>query len=381
MKKKFGLFLVGVMVLIPIEVLGHPGGLDNKGCHYCRTNCSKWGLKQDEYHCHKGNTYTNSKGDVYNKDGTKINNDSSSNNTTTENEDKTNTETPVEKPTNDNESTQEKPSNNNDTTTEDSMNNNPTTEKPSSDADSSNKKPVNNNVSGSTNTSSDKKLEIKPNDSDAIEDELKNTDVSLKTVKIDGKNINILDEMVYETNEEKVNLIIEPTDENAQVQFENSKLRIGENEILIKVIAESGNTKDYKIKITRKEKYVPVTIKKFVMGSTEIKFENNKGTIRKLTNESDFEYSYELSDKSAELILYVNDKEVKELNNIKKDDIIKLVVIDKNDNQTVYEIKVDEASKTESAIINGIAYTVVGGVLASPAIAVGSVVYLKKKKK
>lgn len=133
MKKKFGLFLVGVMILVPIEVLGHPGGLDNKGCHYCRTNCSKWGLKQDEYHCHKGNTYTNSKGEVYNKDGTKINNDSSSNNTTTDNEDKTNTETPVEKPTNDNESTQEKPSNNNDTTTENSTNID-STEKPSNDS-------------------------------------------------------------------------------------------------------------------------------------------------------------------------------------------------------------------------------------------------------
>ena len=47
--------------------------------------------------------------------------------------------------------------------------------------------------------------------------------------------------------------------------------------------------------------------------------ENNKATIEKLTTESTFKYSYELSDEKAKLLLYVNDKEVTEFNNIKND--------------------------------------------------------------
>lgn len=33
-------------------VLAHPGRTDSYGCHTCRTNCAKWGLSQNEYHCH-----------------------------------------------------------------------------------------------------------------------------------------------------------------------------------------------------------------------------------------------------------------------------------------------------------------------------------------
>ena len=32
----------------------HPGGRASDGCHYCRTNCAKWGEKKDERHCHNG---------------------------------------------------------------------------------------------------------------------------------------------------------------------------------------------------------------------------------------------------------------------------------------------------------------------------------------
>jgi len=32
----------------------HPGRTDSKGGHTCYTNCAKWGLKDGEYHYHKG---------------------------------------------------------------------------------------------------------------------------------------------------------------------------------------------------------------------------------------------------------------------------------------------------------------------------------------
>ena len=32
--------------------LAHPGRTASDGCHYCRTNCSSWGVPWNERHCH-----------------------------------------------------------------------------------------------------------------------------------------------------------------------------------------------------------------------------------------------------------------------------------------------------------------------------------------
>ena len=42
----------------------HPGGTDENGCHYCRTNCEKWNLAKDERHCHNGGSDSSSSGDA-----------------------------------------------------------------------------------------------------------------------------------------------------------------------------------------------------------------------------------------------------------------------------------------------------------------------------
>ena len=34
----------------------HPGRTDSRGCHTCRTNCAKYGLRTGEYHCHGGSS-------------------------------------------------------------------------------------------------------------------------------------------------------------------------------------------------------------------------------------------------------------------------------------------------------------------------------------
>lgn len=45
------LVLVALMIW-PERALAHPGRTDRYGCHTCRTNCPKWGLRYNEYHCH-----------------------------------------------------------------------------------------------------------------------------------------------------------------------------------------------------------------------------------------------------------------------------------------------------------------------------------------
>ena len=82
MKKRIGgLFIFCcTFFLLPNIVFAHPGNTGSSGCHVCRTNCEKWGLTQGERHCHSGNTYTNSKGQVFNSSGSMISDSSNQNN-------------------------------------------------------------------------------------------------------------------------------------------------------------------------------------------------------------------------------------------------------------------------------------------------------------
>lgn len=63
--KKISVFVFIVLMSITYmnKIYAHPGRTDSNGCHYCRTNCAKWGLSNNEYHCHNGsssNTTNNS---------------------------------------------------------------------------------------------------------------------------------------------------------------------------------------------------------------------------------------------------------------------------------------------------------------------------------
>lgn len=53
MKKQTKIILI-LITFIPTIVFAHPGKTDANGCHYCRTNCAKWGLYNGQYHCHNG---------------------------------------------------------------------------------------------------------------------------------------------------------------------------------------------------------------------------------------------------------------------------------------------------------------------------------------
>jgi hypothetical protein len=38
------------------DIYAHPGNTASDGCHYCRTNCAKWGYTTGTRHCHGGGT-------------------------------------------------------------------------------------------------------------------------------------------------------------------------------------------------------------------------------------------------------------------------------------------------------------------------------------
>jgi endonuclease G len=50
--KKVVIHFFVAMALLPIGAVAHPGTTAADGCHYCRTNCSQWGVPAGERHCH-----------------------------------------------------------------------------------------------------------------------------------------------------------------------------------------------------------------------------------------------------------------------------------------------------------------------------------------
>ena len=153
--------------------------------------------------------------------------------------------------------------------------------------------------------------------------------------------------------------------------------RSGENVINISVTAENGDKKNYILTINKIKSTGTATIKKFVLGAGEVEFKNNKATIKKLKNETSLEYSYELSDSNAKLIMYLNETETKQFKSLKENDIIKLVVVDENDNENIYEITVTDASIIYSFIVYGLTALI----MLSPIVGIIIVIVVIKKKK
>ena len=57
MGKRNNIFFL-ILFFLPIIVFAHPGGRDSNGCHVCRTNCERYGLAYNEFHCHATATAT-----------------------------------------------------------------------------------------------------------------------------------------------------------------------------------------------------------------------------------------------------------------------------------------------------------------------------------
>lgn len=50
--KILSIFFIFSLVFLPKNTFAHPGNTASDGCHYCRTNCDRWGVPWNERHCH-----------------------------------------------------------------------------------------------------------------------------------------------------------------------------------------------------------------------------------------------------------------------------------------------------------------------------------------
>lgn len=48
------LIIAILFVLFPSISYAHPGRTAADGCHYCGTNCDRWGVTWNERYCHGG---------------------------------------------------------------------------------------------------------------------------------------------------------------------------------------------------------------------------------------------------------------------------------------------------------------------------------------
>lgn len=205
----------------------------------------------------------------------------------------------------------------------------------------------------------------------------KSKDNSIKEVVIDGKQITVSDNMNFKTEKKHIDIKVEANDSKAKIEFENKDLSLGENIINIVVTAENGDKKHYTLTINKTKGKGTAIIKKFVLGSSEVEFENNKATITKLKNETSLDYSYELSDTKATLKIYLNEKETTKLESLKENDKIKLIVLDENDNENIYEIIITDYPAILSTTINILATIITAGIFLSPIV----IIFIIKKRK
>lgn len=358
----FILFLITLLMDCNV-VYAHPGRTNSSGCHYCKTNCSSWGLDDGEYHCHNGNTYTNSKGQLFSSDGSLINDNSNSGNSS------------VNDSSNNNSS-----NSNNNSSSSNKTNSTITTDVKSKVATISSLKIDGDSVTISdemnfttTNytptivaTPTSRKASVKINKNERLEygnNEIIITvtaedsttkqyklniivvsnDATLNSIQVNGKNIEINDEMIFSTTDSEVTIAAIVTNKNAKITYdEKYKLNDGNNRIIVKVEAEDGKTsKEYILNITRELVLSDNIGIVLFINEEKVNFNNYRSDVVYISSDvSEINIEYELSDKNAKIDLdYEKNIEV-------GDKIITFKVIAESGKEQEYIINIHRYSKT-----------------------------------
>lgn len=219
------------------------------------------------------------------------------------------------------------------------------------------------NSSSNTNSNSNsnnQKTTPKPN--------LKSSVNTLKLVTIDGENIEVSDEMSYKTKKEKIEILVETNDDKATYNISNSSLTIGKNTIVIKVIAENGDVKNYNLVVDR-EKLSNNTNIKIIFDDEEIPFSLGKAKVNVSSTTKNLNYKYELEDVNSAVTIG-GDKDLKFGENI-----VNFIVKAEDGTETKYELTVNKSTKTDEIMNAILGLVIMGG------IGYGIYDIVKKRKK
>lgn len=337
-EKKIVFIIFLIILLMGCNVYAHPGRTDSSGCHTCRTNCEKWGLSYGQYHCHNGNSSSSS--------------NKTNNSTTTYIKSNIATISSLK-------------IDGNNVTVNDEMNFTTTNYTPTIDATpTSSKAYVRINKSQKLEYGNNEiTITVTAEDSTTKQYKLNITvvsnDATLNSMKINGKNIEISDEMNFSTIDSEATIAALANNENAKISYdEKYKLNIGDNRIVVKVEAEDRKTsKEYILNIKREPVLsddVGITL---FINEEKVNFNNYKSDIVYISSDiSEINIEYELSDEKAEIDLdYEKNIEV-------GDKIIKFKVIAENGKEQEYTINIHKYSNTESRAYTILGIAIVGGI-------------------
>lgn len=257
MKKKFYMLIL-LLTIMPTMVFAHPGRTDSSGCHTCRTNCAKWGLSDGEYHCHNGGS------------------SSSSSSSSTSNEESTTRKTTT-KATTITTTTTQKPKSSDNTLKEIIIDGEILEVEDELDyitkKESVNIEVVTSDDNATYEIINDSNLSIGENKAivvvEAEDGTIKNyvinitrevilssnTDVkiTINDTEVDFDNYKAT---IYVTNSDtKIDLDYELDDDKSKIEYDEiDELKVGDNNLEIKVIAEDGSEQVYNVVINRASK-------------------------------------------------------------------------------------------------------------------------------
>lgn len=336
MKKKF-IIVILLIGMMPSVVLAHPGRTDSNGCHYCRTNCTKYGLSNGQYHCHNGGSSSGSSNSGTTITKTKSNDatlkyiiidnnkfDSVDNvkySTTNENVN-------IEVVTNDSNARYEVKNNSNLSIGENT---------------------ITIDVTAEDGTSKNYNINV-------TREKILSNDTQIKIITIDSEEFDTIENIQYTTTKEIVFVKVVTNDENAKYEIKkNSNLSIGDNSVIIEVTAEDGTTKEYNINVIREKIPSSDTGITVTIDDEVVSFDNYKSKIYIASSTESIDFDYTLSDENAKV-------EIDELNKLKTgDNAINIKVIAEDGTKQQYEIILHKCTKSEETITTIFSFGIIGG--------------------
>lgn len=228
--------IVLLMILTINNVYAHPGRTDSSGCHYCRTNCAKWGLSEGEYHCHNGSSSSSTNSNTQTTSTIKIEKSSNAKlkKILIENKEISLKQNMYYETNNDMASIEAIPE--------------------------SSKAKVEMDKTGFLEHGSNKiKITVTAEDQTTnaynLNIVLKSSDADISTIKINDENVDVYktnNTIEYETSKETVNIEVIPSSQYAKLYYkEQLTLKDGNNKSTIRVVAENGKEKSYTLNIEK----------------------------------------------------------------------------------------------------------------------------------
>lgn len=174
--------------------------------------------------------------------------------------------------------------------------------------------------------------------------------------------------MNYKTKNEKINILVETNDSGASYNIDNQPLNVGVNVINIKVTAENGDVKNYKLVVNR-EKLSSNTNIKIIVDDNKINFTLGKADIAVSSDMKDLNYKYELEDDNSK-VMVTGDKNLKSGENI-----VTFTVTAEDGTEVKYELKVNKYTKADEALSSVLGFATMG------CVGYGAYCFAKRRQK